>query len=78
MHSPGAPFEVLPHPSLFACVLKMLMSCVMGSVVMLGGGMTPASAVMRSSDARMRASAGVKDGIVRYLCLKNTELHICV
>jgi hypothetical protein len=26
----------------------------------------------------MRASAGVKDGIVRYLCLKNTELHICV
>ena len=45
---------------------------------MLGGGMTPASAVVRSSDAQMRASAGVKDGIIRYLCLKNTELHIYV
>ena len=50
----------------------------MASVVMLGGGMTPASDVVRSSAARMRASAGGKDGIVRYLCLKNTELHIRV
>jgi len=45
---------------------------------MLEGGMTPASAVVRLSAARMRASAGVKDGIVGYLCLKNTELHISV
>ena len=30
------------------------------------------------SAAWMRASAGVKDGIVRYLCLKNTGLHIRV
>ena len=50
----------------------------MASVVMLGGGMTPASDVVRSSAARMRAFAGVKDGIVRYLCLKNTELHMRV
>ena len=43
----------------------------MASVVMLGGGMTPASDVVRSSAAWMRASAGGKDGIVRYS-------HMCV
>ena len=41
-------------------------------------GITPASAVVRLSAAWMRASAGVKDGIVRYLCLKNTVLHMRV
>ena len=56
----------------------MLMSCAIASVVMLGGGITPASAVVRLSAAWMRASAGVKDGIVRYLCLKKTELHMRV
>ena len=47
----------------------------MASVVIFGGGMTPASALVRLSAAQIRASAAVSVGIVRYLCLKNTELH---
>ncbi len=50
----------------------------MASVVMLGGGMIPAMALVKLSVARMRASDGVSVGIVRYLCLKNTVLQIRV
>jgi hypothetical protein len=50
----------------------------MASVVMLGGGMTPVMVGVRLSAVRMRASAGVRDGMVRYLCLKNTKLQIRV
>ncbi len=41
----------------------------MASMVMLGGGMIPAMALVKLLAARMRAD-GVSVGIVRYLCLK--------
>ena len=50
----------------------------MAFVVMLDGGMTPAMARVRASEARMSASAGVIVGTVRYLCLKKTVLHVLV
>ncbi len=50
----------------------------MASVVMLGGGMIPAMALVKLSAAHMRALDGVSVGIVRYLCLKNTVLQIRV
>ncbi len=50
----------------------------MASVVMLGGGMIPAMASVKLSAARMRALDVVIVGMVRYLCLKNTVLQICV
>ncbi len=50
----------------------------MASVVMLSGGRTPAMADVKLSAAWMSASAGVKVGMVRYLCLKNTLLQVRV
>ncbi len=52
------------------------MSCLMASLVMLFLGVTPAMALTSLSAARMSATLGVMDGIVRYLCLKNTVLHM--
>ena len=56
----------------------MRMSWSMASVVMLDGGMTPAMARVRASEAWMSASAGVIVRTVRYLCLKKTVLHVLV
>ncbi len=50
----------------------------MASVVMLGGGLTPAMADVKLSTACMSASAGERVGMVRYLCLKNTVLQVRV
>ena len=50
----------------------------MASVVIDDTGMLPAIAVVRLSAALMSASDGVMEGIVRYLCLKNTELQVWV
>ena len=50
----------------------------MASVVIDDAGVLPAIAVVRLSAALMSASAGVIEGIVRYLCLKNTELQVRV
>lgn len=47
-------------------------------VVMFGGGTMPFMVSVRLSAAQIRALASVKVGMVRYLCLKNTVLHICV
>ncbi len=35
-------------------------------------------ASVKLSDTKMRALEGVRVGMVRYLCLKNTELQILV
>ena len=50
----------------------------MASFVMVEGGMLPDIAAVRSSAALIRASAGVSVGMVKYLCLKNTELQVRV
>lgn len=50
----------------------------MASVVMEDAGMMPTIAVVRSLAALMSASYGAIEGIVRYLCLKNTELQVQV
>ncbi len=50
----------------------------MASVVMLGGGTTPVMADVKLSAAGMSASVGVRVGMVRYLCLKNTVLQVQV
>ncbi len=50
----------------------------MASVVMFGGGRTPAMADIKLSAAWISASAGVSVGMVRYLCLKNTVLQVRV
>ncbi len=50
----------------------------MAPVVTLDGGMTPAMARVRASEARMSASAEVIVGTVRYLCLKKTVLQVLV
>ncbi len=50
----------------------------MASVVMLGGGTIPAMAELKLSAAQMSASARVRVGMVRYLCLKNTVLQVQV
>ncbi len=50
----------------------------MASVVMFGGGTTPAMADVKLSADRMSASARVSVGMVRYLCLKNTVLQVRV
>jgi hypothetical protein len=50
----------------------------MASVIMLGGGMTPAIADDKLSVAWMSAFAGVRVIMVRYLCLKNTVLQVQV
>ncbi len=46
--------------------------------VMVDGGMLPAIAAVRSSAALISASAGVSVGMVKYLCLKKTELQVRV
>ncbi len=53
----------------------MLISCVMASFVMLETGIVLVIASDRMSAALINMSDGVKVGIVRYLCLKNTELQ---
>ncbi len=50
----------------------------MASIVTLDGGMTPAMARVRASEARMSVSAGVIVGTVQYLCLKKTVLQVLV
>jgi hypothetical protein len=50
----------------------------MASIVMFGGGTTPAMADVKLSAAWMSASAGMRVGMVRYLCLKNTVLQVRV
>jgi hypothetical protein len=50
----------------------------MASIVMFGGGTTPAIAYVKLSAAWMSASAGVGFGMVRYLCLKNIVLQVRV
>jgi hypothetical protein len=56
--------------------LEDMHELVDGSVVMFSGGTTPAMADAKLSPAQMSASAGVSVSIVRYLCLKNTELQV--
>ncbi len=46
--------------------------------VMVDSGMLPAIAAVRSLAALISASAGVSVGIVKYLCLKKTELQVQV
>ncbi len=50
----------------------------MASVVMFGGGMTPAMADVKLSAAPISAPARVSVGMVRYLCLKNTLMQVQV
>ncbi len=50
----------------------------MASLVMLLTGIAPVVASDRVSAAVINASDGVKVGIVRCLCLKNTELQTSV
>jgi hypothetical protein len=48
-----------------ACCLKICMSWLMVSIVMFGGGMTPAMADVKLPAAQMSAFAGVSVGMVR-------------
>ena len=48
---------------------------MIASFVIVDTGKTPVIASEIASAALMSASAGVRVGIVRYLCLKNTELQ---
>ncbi len=50
----------------------------MASFVMLETGIDPVIASDRVSAALINTSDGVKAGIARYLCLKNTELQMRV
>jgi hypothetical protein len=61
--------------ALLAWCLNMLSSCVMALFMILETGIAPVIASDRMSAALINTSDGVKVGIVRYLCLKNTELQ---
>jgi hypothetical protein len=52
------------------------MSCSIASDVTVCFDMIPLMVSTRLSAAVIRASAGVKLGMVKYLCLKNTVLQI--
>ncbi len=60
---------------LLACCLKILSSAMIASLVIVEIGNTPVMASARLSAALISASEGVSVGIVKYLCLKNTELQ---
>lgn len=48
---------------------------MIASFVIVDTGNAPVMASESTSAALINASAGVRLGIVRYLCLKNTELQ---
>jgi len=64
------------HVAFSACILYISMSCSTASDVTVCFGMIPLMVSIRLSVAVIRASAGVKLGMVKYLCLKNTVLQI--
>ena len=73
---PGAPFEFVLRMMLSQSVSYISISCSTASAVTLFFGMIPLMVSTRLSAALIRASAGVKLGIVKYLCLKNTVLQM--
>ena len=58
--------------AVLAWTLNISRSRSTASTVELFVGIAPFIAVVKLSAARIKASAGVNDGIVMYLCLKNT------
>ena len=64
------------HVAFSACTLNMSISCSTACTVMVFIGKFPRIVSVKASAALINASAGVIVGIVKYLCLKKTALHV--